>query len=48
MLTIQYTPSPEVYSAPNRNEYQESSGRGGKARPARKVDYLAAVFESIA
>jgi hypothetical protein len=29
----------------NRNEYQESSGGGGKKRPACRADNLAAVYE---
>jgi hypothetical protein len=41
-----------VDSAPNRNEYQESSregggGGGGKGRPARKADKLTGICEPI-
>jgi hypothetical protein len=36
-------------SASNRNEYEESYLRGeGKARPARKVNNLTAICETIA
>jgi hypothetical protein len=40
---------PGVYSASNRNEYQESSLNilGGKGRPAHKADNLAAIYEPI-
>jgi hypothetical protein len=41
---------PGVYSASNRNEYQELIKYfflGSKARPARKADNLTAVFEPI-
>jgi hypothetical protein len=38
---------PGVDSASNRNEYQESlkiKKPGGKVRPARRADYLAAIY----
>jgi hypothetical protein len=41
---------PGVYSASNRNEYQELIKiifLGGKARPARKADNLTAIYEPI-
>jgi hypothetical protein len=37
---------PGVYSASNRNEYQESS-QGGKGQPAYKADNLTAICEPI-
>jgi hypothetical protein len=45
-LILQPHYGPEVDSASNRNEYQESSW-GGKGRPARKADYIAAICELI-
>jgi hypothetical protein len=38
---------PGVDSASNSNEYQESSGGGGKGRPARKADNLTAICKPI-
>jgi hypothetical protein len=37
---------PGLDSAPNRNEYRESSW-GGKGRPVRKADNLTAICEPI-
>jgi hypothetical protein len=44
-FSIDLTLGPEVDSASNRNEYQESSW--GKGRPVRKVDNITAIFEPI-
>jgi hypothetical protein len=38
---------PWVDSASDRNENQESSGGGGKGRPAHKADNLTAICEPI-
>jgi hypothetical protein len=48
-LSFQPHYGPGINSVSNRNEYQEYSLNilGGKGRPARKADNLAAIYEQI-